>query len=122
MKKIILIAMVFAVLALTVPCSPAVSQAQEETRITGVLHLDSMSKSGQVYWVTLDKPIIFAPGSKSERVVRDVKLVMPADLQEKAKKLDGKHVVAVGPMECTMSYTPWTASCEMLVKQIDLAK
>ncbi len=47
---------------------------------------------------------------------------MPADLQEKILKFEHQHVVLFGQMECTMYYSPWTASCEMTIGQMEMAK
>lgn len=132
MKKIGLFAVLFMFLALSLSNLPAVSKTTDETRVTGILNRieprytgnseDSFILGEKGYWLTLDKPIVFNEGSKSERVVKGVKLTVPADLQEKVQELDGQHVAVVGILECVMHYSPWGASCNMLVKQIDLAE
>jgi hypothetical protein len=127
MKKIVLCTVALTFLALSVPPLSVVSQTPEETRVTGTLHRGSPPQSGPQpnetgYWLKLDKPIIFAEGTRSERVVKDITLTVPADLQDKARELESRHVIVTGPMECTMHYTPWTATCNITVKQIDTAK
>jgi hypothetical protein len=71
-------------------------------------------------WLGLDKPIYFAKGSKSERSVNKVRVNTPPDLKETVLKLEHRHVAVSGIMECAMHYSPWTASCEMTVKEIKL--
>jgi hypothetical protein len=127
MKNIVLCAALFILLALSVSTLPAVSQTPAETRVTGTLHLGSINQagprpSGTGYWLRLDKPIVFAQGTRSERVVKDVTLTVPAGLQDKARELESQHVVVAGPMDCTMHFTPWTATCDLRVKQIDRAE
>ncbi len=109
-----------------------IAKASDESSLTGTLSSikpgytgsqeDSFILGEKGYWLTLDSPIIFNEGSKSERVVKGVRLTVPADLEEKASELEDQHVVVTGQMNCTMHYSPWTASCEMLVTQIDLAE
>ena len=126
MKNIMLRAALFILLALSVSTLPAVSQTPAETRVTGTLHLGPINQSGPRpsgtgYWLRLDKPIVFDQGTRSERRVKDVTLTVPAVLQDKARELEGQHVIVTGPMECTMHFTPWTATCNITVKQIDKA-
>ena len=126
MKKIVLCAALFIFLALSVSNLHAGSQAPAETRVTGTLHLGSINQAGPQargtgYWLRLDKPIIFDQGTRSERIVKDVTLTVPADLQDKARELEGQDVVVAGSMACTMHFTPWTATCNITVKQIDKA-
>jgi hypothetical protein len=87
----------------------------KETRLTGTL-----SKGAS--WLVPDQPIYFAKGSKSERVVSKVRLNVPADLQGKIPAMENRHVVADGPMECTMEFSPWTASCELTIKHVEVIK
>jgi hypothetical protein len=127
MKNIVPCAALFILLMLSVSNSPAVSQTPEETRVSGTLHLGSMYQSGHPsngtgYWLRLDKPMVFDQGTKSERIVKDVTLTVPTDLQDKARELEGQDVVVVGPMACTMHFTPWTATCNIAVKQIEAAE
>jgi hypothetical protein len=124
MKKMILLALALAVLLLSLPYNlPAKSQTPAETRVTGTLHLGSMpviqpNETG--YWLRSDQPIYVLKGSKSEASTDIVVLRVPADLLEKTRKLNGRHVVAVGLMNCTGKW-PAGANCNMLVKQIGIA-
>lgn len=137
MKKIRLFAVLFTFLALSLLNLPAVSKTPDETRVTGTLHLGaipflppqppgSIDQSGPQpnetgYWLRLDKPIYVLEGTKSEASTNIVVLRVPADLREKAMKLDDRHVVAVGLMNCTGNWSVG-AHCNMLVKQIDMAE
>lgn len=128
MKKV---GLVLAMLFLLCSFSYAAKNGEEVT-VTGILNRieprytgnseDSFILGEKGYLLTLDNPIVFNEGSKSERVVKGVKLTVPADLQEKVQELDGQHVAVVGILECVMHYSPWGASCNMVVKQIDLAE
>jgi hypothetical protein len=123
MKKIVLCAVLFTFLALSVPDSPAISRTPVETRVTGILHLGSIpviqaNETG--YWLRLDEPTYVLKGSKSEASTDIVVLRVPAELREKTRKLDGRHVVVVGLMDCTGNWRAG-AHCDMLVKQIDRA-
>lgn len=126
MKRLVL--MVPAVLlgiVLTVPfTTPGVASAGDrslsdaaakETRLTGTL-----GEKGSL--LALDSPLYFARGSKSERVVAEVRLIVPEDVRDKVMKLEHKHVEVAGPMNCTMEYSPWTATCELTVRQIEPAE
>lgn len=128
MKKIgLVLAMVFFVCSFSYAAKNG-----EEVTITGTLNRikpgytgnpeDSFILGETGYLLKLDKPIIFNEGSKSERVVKVVRLTVPADLQEKVQELDGQHVAVVGILECTMHYSPWGASCDMVIKQVNLAE
>ena len=129
MKKIELI---IAVTILAVLAGVGLASSMEEQRLSGNLYLEVVSPTGaagnssisreQNYRLSLYNPIFFAKGTRSERVVRDIGLVIPADMREKVLKLEDKHVLVEGPMDCTMHYSPWTASCDMTVRQIDTAK
>ncbi len=70
-------------------------------------------------WLALDTPIHFAKGSRSERVVERVRLSVPPELRERVAAMDGRHAVLEGTMECTMLFTPWSATCELRVKQAE---
>lgn len=89
--------------------------AAKETRLTGTL-------SKGAFWLVLDQPIYFAKGSKSERVVSKVKMNVPTDLKEKIPAIENRHVVVDGPMECAMEFSPWTASCELTIKHVEVIK
>jgi hypothetical protein len=75
---------------------------------------------GNDYRVKLDEPIVFSKGSKSERSTGIVTLILPVRFMEKASKLEGKHVSTTGSFDCTMSYSPWTVTCNMAVDKLDL--
>jgi hypothetical protein len=92
-----------------------VDTVAKETRLTGTLGENGAS-------LALDSPIYFAKGSKSERVVTNVRLNVPDEVRDKVRKLQHKHVEVAGPMECTMEYSPWTAICELTVRQIEPAE
>jgi len=87
------------------------NSAARETRLTGTF-------SEGASWLVLDQAIYFAKGSKSERVVRKVKINMPSDLQVKIPAIEKRHVAVDGPMECTMEFSPWTASCVLTIKHV----
>ena len=87
----------------------------KETRLTGTV-------GGNGSLLALDSPIYFAQGSKSERVVTNVRLNVPDDVRDKVRKLEHKHVDVAGLMECTMEYSPWTATCELTIRQIEPAR
>lgn len=89
-----------------------VDTVAKETRLTGNLGENGAS-------LALDSPIYFSQGSRSERVVTSVRLHVPDDVRDKVMKLEHKHVEVAGPMECTMEFSPWTATCELTVRQIE---
>lgn len=91
--------------------------AVQETTIAGTLERAEIAGE-KTYWLKLDEPIVSARGSKSERTVEIVTLLVPADMQGKVSELEGKHVAVSGTMECRLLYTPWTATCDMQVKEI----
>lgn len=95
--------------------SPLSAAGAKETRLTGTL-----GEKGSL--LVPDRPIYFAKGSRSERVVTNVRLNVPEDVRDKVMKLEGTHVAVAGPMECTMEYSPWTAACELTVRQIEPAR
>jgi hypothetical protein len=116
---------------------PAVSKTSDETletRVTGTLHLGSIpllppqppgsiDQSGPQpnetgYWLKSDTLLYVLKGSKSEASTNVVVLRVPAELIEKTRKLAGRHVVAVGLMNCTGNWAVG-AHCNMLVKQIE---
>lgn len=70
------------------------------------------------YWLELDKQIVFAPGSKSERIVKNVSLELSTKLLDKTKNLVDRHVEVGGVRECIFLYSPWTATCKIIVEQI----
>lgn len=92
-----------------------VDRVAKETRLTGTLGEKGAS-------LALDSPIYFAKGSKSERVVTNVRLNVPDDVRDRVRKLEHKHVEVAGPMECTMEFSPWTATCELTVMGIEPAR
>jgi len=95
----------------------AVFDAVQETTRAGTL--ESADIAGEkTYQLKLDEPIVSARGSKSERVVSVVTLIVPADMQEKVSKLEDMQVAVSGTMECRPLYSPWTATCDMQVKEI----
>lgn len=140
MKKVKLSSVVFTFLALSLLNLPAVSKTPDvtrEVRVTGTLHLGSIpilppqppgsiDQSGPEpnetgYWLRIDKPVYVFEGTKSEASTNIIVLRVPANLREKAMKLDDRHVVAMGLMNCTGSWSIG-AHCNMLIKQIDMAE
>lgn len=93
--------------------------AVREATITGILERAEIVGEN-TYWLKLDEPIVSARGSKSERTVSVVTLIVPAGMREKVSELEGSHVAVSGTMECRLLYTPWTATCDMQVKGIKL--
>lgn len=91
--------------------------AAQETTITGTLARAEIAGE-TTYWLKLDEPIVSARGSKSERTVSVVTLMVPADMREKLSGLEDRHVAVSGTMECKLLYTPWSATCDMQVKEI----
>jgi hypothetical protein len=91
--------------------------AVQEATITGTLERAEIAGEN-TYWLKMDEPIVSARGSKSERTVSVVTLLVPADMQEKVSRLENMHVAVSGTMECNLLYTPWTATCDMQVKEI----
>jgi len=89
----------------------------QEATITGILERAEIAGEN-TYWLKLDEPIVSARGSKSERTVSVVTLIVPAGMREKVSKLGGSHVAVSGTMECRLLYTPWTATCDMQVEEI----
>lgn len=71
-------------------------------------------------WLALDAPIHFAKGSRSERVVERVRLSVPPELRERVAAMDGRPAVLEGTMECAMLFTPWSATCVLRVKRVEL--
>jgi hypothetical protein len=126
MKKI---GLVTGVAILILLAGVALASCMEAQRLGGRLYLIKSNNAGttgaslvageQDFRLSLDNPLVFAQGSKSERVVKDIGLIVSAGLREKALKLEGRPVVVEGPLDCTMHYSPWTASCDMTVRQID---
>lgn len=91
--------------------------AVQEATITGILERTEVAGE-KTYWLKLDEPIVSARGSRSERTVEIVTLLVPAHMREKVSGLEGRHVAVSGTMECRLLYTPWTATCDMQVKEI----
>lgn len=89
----------------------------QEATISGTLERAEIAGE-KTYWLKLDEPIVSARGSKSERSVSVVTLLVPAGMQERVAKLEDKHVAVSGTIECRLLYTPWTATCDMRVKEI----
>lgn len=92
-----------------------VDEVAKETRLAGTLNQGASL-------LVLDSPIYFAKGSKSERVVTEVRLSVPEKVRDKVMKLENRHVTVVGPMACTMEFSPWTAICELTVGEIETAR
>ncbi|MBT0653086.1 hypothetical protein [Geomobilimonas luticola] len=92
-----------------------VETAAKETRLNGTLGEKGAS-------LALDTPIYFAQGSRSERVVTSVRLTVPDEMRDKVMQFEHKHVEVAGPMDCTMEYSPWTATCQVTVRQIEPAR
>jgi len=95
----------------------AIFDTAQETTITGTLESAEIA-GDKACWLKLDEPIVSARGSKSERTVSIVTLLVPADMLEKVSKLGDKHVAVSGTMECRPLYTPWSAECDLQVKEI----
>jgi hypothetical protein len=94
-------------------CAAAPSGAQQETKISGVLHLDRWFPFNLV----ADRDFVVNEGSKSEGSTRDVELRLPIGLEEKARALAGKHVVVAGKLDCEGN---WQAvHCAMIVREIE---
>lgn len=74
------------------------------------------------YWLKLDKPLVFSPGSKSQRVVNNLEVIFLPDMHEKAAKFVERRVEIKGAMNCEMHYTPWTATCTLNALQINLSE
>jgi formylglycine-generating enzyme required for sulfatase activity len=90
----------------------ALSGGQQETRITGILRLDSLSpfrlESEQLFYVN--------KGSKSEGSTNIVDLDVPAEMQAKARTLAGKRVVVAGKLDCEGNWQ--SVQCRMVVREI----
>ena len=74
------------------------------------------------FWLKLDKPLVFAPGSKSQRVVNHLEIVFSTDMKESARQFVNHNVKIKGSMDCEMHYTPWTATCTLKVTKITLSE
>ncbi len=123
--------MMFAAIAavlFVLPCPiPAGSEVQKDTRVTGTLHrIEPVNAGGNNgifiesgYGLRLDTLIVFARGSKSERTVSDLNLIMSPVVQTQASRLEGRPVEATGLMECTMHFSPWTATCYLSVEHME---
>ena len=118
MQRLVFILVLSAVSMVLLPLNTfAIFDAVQETTIAGTL--ESAEVAGEkTYRLKLDEPIVSARGSKSERTVSIVTLIVPAAMQEKAAKHEDKHVAVSGTMECRTLYSPWTATCDMQVKEI----
>jgi hypothetical protein len=105
------------------------TETRTDTQVAGTLvrikpvitgNSDENQGTGEMeYRLELDKPIVFSKGSKSERSVNDMKLVVPDGMRQQVMKLEGRHVEVQGTMNCTMYFSPWTATCNLFVRQID---
>jgi hypothetical protein len=102
-------------------------ETQSEINVTGRLYrlklntgIRQESDINSEYRLKLDKALVFSEGSRSERRVGELKLMVPEALQEKVLKLEGRQVMVEGTMHCTMYFSPWTAECDVLVKKIGL--
>ena len=105
-------------------------ETQSEINVTGRLYClkpvhagnrQEHNISGAIkYRLKLDKAIVFSEGSRSERRVGELKLIVPESLQEKVLKLEGSRVMVAGTMHCIMYFSPWTAECDVSVKNIAL--
>ncbi|MBP1769833.1 MAG: hypothetical protein H6P96_451, partial [Candidatus Aminicenantes bacterium] len=94
-------------------CAAAPSGAQQETKISGVLHLDRWYP----FCLVADRDFVVNEGSKSEGSTRDVELRLPSGLEKKARALAGKHVVVAGKLDCEGN---WQAvHCAMIVREIE---
>ncbi|HPD55635.1 MAG TPA: hypothetical protein P5294_00595 [Smithellaceae bacterium] len=137
MKKIYLFTFFFVFVVCVSPVFSFSSKPAAETTFTGNLFygaIPSVKQSGASvskpdkelakteYWLKLDKPLVFAPGSKSQRVVNHLEIIFSSDLQENARQFVNHHVKVNGQMDCEMHYTPWTATCTLKVTQITLSK
>ncbi|MBA4392657.1 MAG: hypothetical protein C0407_03795, partial [Desulfobacca sp.] len=132
--KSLLFTLLWTFLAFNLFSYPALSDSPGDLGLSGTLRLGSIPSTPQPfgsihqsgplpnetgYWLRLDKPIYVLKGSKSEASTDIIVLRVPKHLQEKSGKLEGKQVTARGTMKCTGNWREG-ASCELLVKQIDL--
>jgi len=137
MKRIYLFTLFFIFVVCVSPVFSFSSKPADETTFTGNLFygtIPSLKQPGASasnrdkqltkigYWLKLDKPLIFAPGSKSQRVVNHIEIVFSADMKENARQFINRHVEVNGSMNCEMHYTPWTATCTLNVTQINISE
>ena len=137
MKRIYLFTLFFIFVVCVSPVFSFSSKPTDETTFTGNLFYGAipyvkqpgasasnpdkqLSKIG--YWLKLDKPLIFAPGSKSQCVVNHLEIVFSADMKENARQFVNRHIEVNGSMNCEMHYTPWTATCTLNVTQINISE
>lgn len=137
MKRIYLFTVVLIFALYISPVFSFSSKPADETTFTGNLFYGAMPHVKQPgasasnpdkqlakigFWLKLDKPLIFAPGSKSQRVVNHLEIVFSADMKENARQFVNRHIEVNGSMNCEMHYTPWTATCTLNVTQITLSE
>jgi len=137
MKRKCLFTLFFVFAVSVSPVFSLSSKPADETTFTGNLFYGAMpslkqpdastgkpdnqlAKTG--YWLRLDKPLVFSPGSKSQRVVNHLEIVFSTATQENARQFVHHHVKVNGQMDCEMHYTPWTATCTLKVTQITLSE
>jgi hypothetical protein len=137
MKRICVFAFFFVLAVYVSPIFSFSAKQAEKTTFSGILFYGIMPCVGQPdvpaskpvnqppqarYWLKLDKPLVFSPGSKSQRVVNNLEVIFLPDMQEKAGKFVGRRVEVRGSMDCEMHYTPWTATCTLHSAQITLSE
>ncbi len=137
MKRIYLFTLFFVFVICVSPVFSFSSKPADETTFTGNLFYGAMpslkqpdasaakqdnqlAKTG--YWLKLDKPLVFAPGSKSQRVVNNLEIVFSTATKESARQFVNHHVKVNGQLDCEMHYTPWTATCTLMVTQINISE
>jgi hypothetical protein len=137
MKRIYLFTLFFVFVVYVLPAFSFSSKPADETTFTGNLFYGTMPSLKQPdasaskpdkqfakigYWLKLDKPLVFAPGSKSQRVVNHLEIFFSVAMQENARQFVNHHIEVKGSMDCEMHYTPWTATCTLKVTQITLSE
>lgn len=137
MKRIYLFTLFFVFVVCVSPVFSFSSKPANETTFTGNLFygiIPSVVQPGAAaskpdnkitkigFWLKLDKPLVFAPGSKSQRVVNHLEIDFSTATQESARQFVNHHVKVNGQMDCEMHYTPWTATCKLKVTQINLSE
>jgi hypothetical protein len=137
MKRIYLFTLFFGFVVCVSPVFSFSSKPADKTTFTGNLFYGVMPSLKQPdasaakpdnqlaktsYWLKLDKPLVFAPGSKSERTVNNLEIVFSTAMQENARQFVNHHVKVNGQIDCEMHYTPWTATCTLNVTKITLSE
>ncbi len=120
---LVLLGLLISGSAYQVAATETFPETQSEINVTGRLYRLKPVHTGNrqehnisgamEYRLKLDKAIVFSEGSRSERRVGDLKLIVPEALQEKVLKLEGRQVMVEGTMHCTMYFSPWTADCDV---------